>query len=1146
MKKSVLCFLAAMVALGVECRAQEIVRLRTDYQTNPMGIETERPYLSWQSAAQGYGKEQKAYRIVVALSEEALAEGNTLWDSGKVESAASVAVPLEATLEPATRYWWKVQTWDTDGNRQESAATWFETGLKDQGWSGAQWIAGQKVPFDRYRQDAVIDFDIRTRKSPAEFIFCATDSANYLSVEIDTAKKELRAKCTSNGNSRIEKVVDLSKILADAKQDAPHHVRLVIKGKTSGTVNVNMQIDGQDIKEKPKSPLEALLENPETRDELLKAIEQWGEEVISGYLFGGNAEAGALKFTMTSDNDRIPGRIINIGVNGKDADFTNMSVSESRWNTVFSTIDRVKADGLKIWNPSQASAPMMRKTIAVDKVMARARLYVTARGIYEFEINGRRIGADFYNPGWSDFKERIFYNTYDVTDKLVPGQNGLGVTLGAGWFADYVGMSLDPYGAEPSVMAMLVIDYKDSSRQTIVTDGSWKASADGPVTSNSMQTGQDYDARREIPDWSCGSFDDSGWSAAKTVPAPADSIRIQAYVGETIRNNVALEAVAMTEPEPGVYIYDMGQNMVGVPRLENLCGRAGQTVTLRYAEMLFPETIPSDPVEPYTVELYQRMKGRMYTENYRDAMSTDHYTLRGDAAGETFEPHFTQHGYRYVEITGLNRPLALADVKGIVLESIGEQLSEFECSDPDLNRLFSNIVWGQRGNFLSVPTDCPQRNERMGWMGDAQIFARSATYNMMTDGFFNRWMYALRDTQGANGSYGNTAPAFEKGGDALGWMEAGIIVPWQVYMQYGDKRILEDHYASMSAYMDFLGQRANGHIQPGGMFGDWLAIDNTNSSLTNTAYYAYDAILMQKIASALGKADDAEKYAALYQDIKRAWNSEFVDSEGYTRAKSNIFATAMPAPPAGGMKDVMGKALEKDPEHPDRQNTQTSYVIPLYADLFNDANKPLAIDHLVKAIEKTGYTITTGFIGTPYICHVLSNNGRSDVAYRLFEQSAFPSWKFPVQQGATTIWERWNSYTKDNGFGPVDMNSFNHYSYGAIEEWIITHVLGIERDEAAPGYKHFFLAPEVGGNLSYAKGGFETVYGKISCAWQKTPTGFTYSVTVPANTSATLTLPSPNVTVIAGAPYARALSSSAAATTLALPSGTYEFLVPTE
>ncbi len=694
-------------------------------------------------------------------------------------------------------------------------------------------------------------------------------------------------------------------------------------------------------------------------------------------------------------------------------------------------------------------------------------------------------------------------------------------------------------------MAKLVVTFEDGTSQTVVTDGSWKKYDHGPVVRNGFQFGEDYDARKEVDGWKDGGFDDSSWANADIFERPAAPVQIQAYVGLPIQNNITLDAISVSEPVKGTFVYDFGKNVVGVPRLEGMKGKSGQVINLRYGEMIYPETIPTDPVAPYTKEMYEEMKGQVYVENYRGAISIDNYIMRGKKEGETYQPIFTDHGFRYVSITGLSEPLPLSSVKAVVLESIGHTTSKFTSSNETVNGLWECIQWGQRGNFQAVPTDCPQRDERQGWTGDAQVFARAATYfSPWVDKFYARWFHSMRDNQNYDGSYFNYYPitgrppyGFTNDNPGwMGWMEAGIIVPYEVYMQYGDVKVVEEHYPSMVKYMDYLERQSNGYLQSASGIGDHLAIERTNIGLTNSAYYAYDALLMSRMAAAIGKTEDAQKYAALYENVKKAWNEKYVREDGTTVAPYVAFRwPGMPANP-NAPKD--GELVPVD--------TQTSYALPLYFNLFEDDVKDKAVAKLVENIEKHGNTLTTGFIGTPYLNPVLSENGRSDVAYTLFEQTKYPSWLYPVLQGATTMWERWNSYTIENGFGPVDMNSFNHYAYGAIGEWMFTHCLGIQRDVEKPAYKHILLQPKVGGDMSNASGYFESPYGVIASSWEKTANGFIYTVTVPANTTASLTLEASGidkVKVLKGAEGVGPFRSLTGKVMAELKSGTYSFEV---
>jgi len=1103
----------AFFAGATQSHAQlSISRLRTEYQTEPIGIDVAKPRLSWQLSSTKHGARQTAYRIVSALSKESLEQGQYVYDSGKIVSDKSVSVPFGAEVQAATRYFWKVYTWDEQGKMSESSTTWFETGLMSLGWSGAKWIGSNEVILSKYRKSSVIEYDVRALNGEATFVFGAQGENRYASVTLNTESKELIFKAKMNGELKEFVRHSVAKELGNASTSALHHIKLFLNGSYS----VNVEIDGQKVAA-PKQKVD----NPRA--------------------FG---RGDGFFIRMISEQNPTTDRLNDIGYDqpaGKKAEFSNIAISETIWGTTFSVIsETILAEGFKTWSPVNASAPMLQKNVNLRSNVASARLYVSSRGIHECYVNGMKVNGDYFNSGWPEYTARLYYNTYDVTSLLKKGQNALGAILGAGWWNDNVGMGMDPYGMAQSFMAKLVVKYDNGLQQTFVTDGSWKVCDDGPVINNGMQTGEDYDARKEIPNFSTVKCELATWKPVKIFDAPKSNVIIEAYVGETVKNNITLTAKSMTEPIPGKYIYDLGVNMVGIPRISGLNGKAGQKVTVRYAEMLWPEVIPVEPVPPLTIEDYKARKGQMYTDNYRGALSRDIYYMSGKG-NEVFEPSLVQHGFRYLEISGIDEPLPLENVKGLVLESIGEQLSWYETSNPNINQLFKNIIWGQRGNFLAVPTDCPQRDERLGWMGDAQVFSRTATYNMLCDGFYTRWMASVRDDQGEDGSYPDYAPWPMKGGKGMAWMDAGVIIPWQVYQQYGDTQILEDHYESLTRYMDFLDKRANNFIQPTGPYGDWLAPASTSVPFINTCYYGYDAWIMERVATALGKTADAEKYHTLYENIKKAFNEEFVNPEGYTWASGGLLNTF-----EFGLGSVGISMEDNGSNKKEIMDTQTSYVLPLMYGLFNEENKPKAIQHLADAVINNDYKLNTGFLGTPYICTALSDNGHPELAYKLFEQTEYPSWLFSVLQGATTIWERWNSYTLKNGFGPVVMNSFNHYSTGAIEEWMMSRSIGIERDVENPGYKHILLLPDVGGTLKYIEGGFESMYGKISSGWKKQGKGYTYHVTIPANTTATLKLPvlkNGNVTIKEGAAYVKAAGKENGKNVYELQSGSYSFVI---
>ena len=1136
-------FAAAALMSASLMATTSITNLRTESMVTPVGLDEAHPYFSWQMASDETGAAQRSYRVLVATGLDKLAAGDYVYDSGMQFSAESLNIPYEGkVLKGQTRYYWKVQVVDLKGNHIESEPSWFETGLMGIGWSNAKWIGSNEVGASKYRTFFLVDFDVQVAKgsSHAVFAYSVKDKDNYITLDLDVTKKTVDVDYAVEGDLRHLTTIDVSNIITDANKYDSHKVHL--KVTTPGyhlKSNLIASIDGQILR--PTSGVQA---GPAR------------ENVSSGISY-------QMTFTPYPGGEYITdwARLHSIGFKqpaGQKASFSNIVISEDNWNTVLYTDPQKKHDvtgngKLQVWEPyGLVSAPMLRKGVNFAKPIKDARLYVTARGIYEFYINGERVSNDYFNPGWTDYRYRIMYNSYDVTSMVKQGDNGFGAMLGSGWYSDlniFTSSNVDPYGIKQSLLAKIVVTFEDGTSQTIVTDQTWKKYDNGPVTRNGFQFGEDYDARKEVDGWKDGGFDDSKWAAAEVFEAPGPAVQIQAYVGLPIQNNITLEAVSVTEPVKGTFVYDFGQNVVGVPRLEGMKGKSGQVVNLRYGEMIYPETIPTKPVAPYTVEMYKAKKGQVYVENYRGAISIDNYIMRGKKEGETYQPIFTDHGFRYVSVTGLDKPLPKEAVKAVVLESIGKTTSLYETDNANINRLFQNVQWGQRGNFQTVPTDCPQRDERQGWTGDAQVFSAAATYfSLDVDKFYARWFHSMRDNQNTNGSYFNYYPVTgqppygytNNNTGWMGWMEAGIIVPWQVYQQYNDTKVIEQHYDSMVRYMDFLESQANEDgSQVASGIGDHLAIQSTNIGLTNTAYYAWDAYMMSKMAAAIGKTKDAAKYAALYEKVKAVFNKKYVNEEGQTVAQYTAMRwPGMPAMPArpGAPKD--GDLIPVD--------TQTSYALPLNYGLFNDDVKQKAVDNLVKNIEDHNNTLTTGFIGTPHLAIALSRNGRSDVAYKLFEQTEYPSWLYPVLQGATTMWERWNSYTIEGGFGPVDMNSYNHYAYGAIAEWMFSQSLGIQRDEDNPGYKHFFINPQVGGTLKFAKGYFATPYGQISAGWEKTANGYVYRVTVPANTTASLTLDASaiaNVKVLKGAEGVGPFRSLTGKVMAELQSGSYEFEV---
>lgn len=1131
--------IVCMVMTAPNCYADNIDRLQVNYTNTPIGIDENNPSFSWIMISDSYAARQTAYRLVIATSEADIAAGKYVYDSGRTTSGISVDVRAsDINLKPKTRYYWQVTVWNDKNKTILSPVSWFETGLMNrQNWQNAEWIGSGKVNLSPYRTRFTIDYDCQLHKksTQANFVLGAKSDKQYIIVGIDGVEHpKLLIGKVQNGVKMVVFEQSVDSIINKKNYRELHHIRIDANGPRSYSFRIN--IDGRQIRNAHPAPPSMF------------------------------APSDPFAFVVDNDTPDEPNpnsRLYMIGFQqpeGQDVTISNIKITENAYNTLLYSDPTqnhlVKGDGkVELWQPGEEiSAPMLRRNVIINKPVASARLYATARGIYQFYINGRQIGKDYTNPGWTDYRKRIMYNTFDVTDALQQGTNGVGVEIGEGWYAGPLGFNTvweDQYGVRPSVMALLEIRYQDGTSDYIKTDGTWKCFNGGPIKNDGLLSGEDYDARQDVAEWTSPTFDDSQWESAEIFERLTDSVEIQGYVGGTVQEVMILHPKSVTKVG-NEYIYDFGQNFAGIPRLKNMKAPRGTQITIHYAEMLFPETIPTVPIAPYTVEFYQKMKGKMYRNNYRSALSTDRYTFKGDARGETFEPIFTQHGFRYLSIAGLEQPFALDQVEGVVQESIGDQHSYFETSNSDINQLFNNIVWGQRSNFLSLPTDCPQRDERMGWTGDAQVFSRAATYNMNTAAFYHRWLYSVRDNQVQSGSYSGYYPVTgipPKGAQASdrdcygGWQEAGVIVPWQVYQQYGDKKILEEHYASMAAFMDFLQKKATNYLQPFGGTADWLGRANTNSALSNTAYSAYAADIMASIATTLGHKEDAQRYTSFSKNVKEAFRKTFMREDGMSMLPADIARMVDP------MAVMMGMAKEPHIEgnDPVEENTQTSYVLPLQFNMLNGTLKQRVAEKLHQAVADAGYTLTTGFIGTPGICTVLTDNGYNEDAYRLITQTEYPSWLFTVKQGATTMWERWNSYTKENGFGPDAMNSFNHYSYGAIEEWMISRCLGIERDEQHPGYKHFVLRPEPGKAFNYAKGGFESVYGKIESSWTRDGNTVTYRFTVPANTTATLLLPTAGRDVVEigeGGKFVKQNKEVVAGKAVyALPSGTYTFIV---
>ena len=709
-------------------------------------------------------------------------------------------------------------------------------------------------------------------------------------------------------------------------------------------------------------------------------------------------------------------------------------------------------------------SPLLRKRFNIQKPVKSARAYVTAKGIYELHLNGQRIGDDYFSPGWTDYSKRIQYQVHDVTDLLKPGDNAIGAMLASGWYCGHAGPFHRIWGKQPRFLSQLHIQFTDGSTQTIASDSTWQATLDGAIRSTDMLQGEHVDSRSFILGWSEASFDDSKWKPVDAVE-PLDNAKLVCSPGPRVRAIQTLLPVAQTEPSPGVHVFDMGQNMVGVIRLKAR-GPAGTKITLRHAEVLNPD-------------------GTLYIANLRAAKCIDTFTLSGGE--ECLEPRFTFHGFRYIELTGCAEKPTMSDIAGVVLHSDMRPTGEFECSNPLVNQLQHNIVWGQKGNFLDVPTDCPQRDERLGWTGDGQVFARTACFNFDVAAFMTKWMIDVVDAQRENGCYTDVAPDIGLHRDApSAWADAGIIVPWTIYLCYGDHRMLERHYPSMQRFIQYYKNRCPDLVFRGNTYGDWLNLDAyTSCDLIGTAFFAHSTELMSRIARVLGKDSDVQAYRELAQQVKDAFNREFVTPSG--RVSSD---------------------------------TQTAYVLALAFDLLPMEKREAAVKLLRHDITEGGFGhaplvntrkghLSTGFVGVKDLNPTLTRFGELDLAYQLLNNEDYPSWLYPVKHGATTIWERWDGWTEAKGFQDPGMNSFNHYAYGAIGQWLYATVAGIDIDPDQPGYKRILIQPLPGGGLTWARGQLDSMYGRISSHWIIENDIFRLKVTIPPNTTARMRISNP-------------------------------------
>ncbi|WP_269525309.1 family 78 glycoside hydrolase catalytic domain [Coraliomargarita parva] len=1049
--------------------------LRCEALTNPLGITTAEPRLSWIPESAERAQRQTAYQLVASSDPEALADGNfDLWDSGKVESNATLNIHYRGKrLALGDRCWWQVRLWDGDGK----VSDWSKPACFGQGPTDAEW-QGEWIGDDRAR-------DIKL--PPAPF-----DGANW--IWCNGHEPVTGFSCTFIGTIDLPAGAEVEH--AEFAVTADNFYRLFFRGE---------QFALSDEYALP-----------------------WKRPMIRDFTERLNPGANHFVIQVDHHGKGPAGLLFKLSVRLADGS-QHQLVSDGSWKVGTAMIDDYPKHGLDSnWSDCRIVAPYekspwgmirginnllprasyLRTEFKLSKSVAHATLYATALGWHDVYLNGSRAADIYFESGSTDYTKRVYYRAFDVTQILLEGTNCWGVTLADGWYSGYTGWFhlRDLYGKHPRFSGQLHVRYIDGSTETFITDEHWRA-GDGPVEEADILMGERYDARKELPGWALPKFDDTFWGAVHT-GAEVQPLR-EPHPGPPVvaLRDESFKPVSIHSPEDGVWICDMGQNFAGFARIK-VNEPAGTEISLRFAERLKPD-------------------GTLYRINLRTARATDTYICKGDGE-EIWEPRFTFHGFQYVEISGLSQPPSLDTVTGIPLSSDTPISGRFECSDAMANQLASNVYWSQRSNFIDIPTDCPQRDERMGWTFDAQIFLPSAVLRADVQTFFDKWMVDLDDARDPDGLFPWVAPRVlraREGGDfwnscSPGWTDAGVICPWLIYEAYEDKTQLAEHYPQMKALVEWYRKNSRPDLLPPENYaclGDWLNIDaETPKDLIRTAYFARTTEYTAKAARVLGKDQDTKELQALLSDIKYVFNETFVADDGR----------------------IAG-------------NTQAAYALALTFGLLNETQVGQAGQHLVEAIEERDGCLSTGFIGTQPLLPALSMVGRHDVAYRLLHNDRFPSWNFSIKNGATTMWERWDGWTPEKGFGDPFMNSFNHYSFGAVYQWMMESIGGIQMLDTA--YQEILIAPEPGGHLTHAKVSYASVRGLIQCRWKLEDGHMELDVTIPANTTAILRLPTQDLCMVTESGQAildatgvqRHPAAPCGQVQLRLESGHYRFNVPT-
>jgi alpha-L-rhamnosidase len=1047
---------AGLSLFGAVCIAQtgKPEKLECESLIEPLGMDTEHPVLSWQLRDSRDGARQTAYKIEVASTPQLLAAGKAdIWESGRVESDHSRGVVYAGpALQPSKRYFWRVLLWDRDDKQYSASdASWWETGLLKQNNWDAKWI-GYEEPELRAMRAAGAEWI--TNPKVADFT-ATTNPRHEFRLRFQITKTVRRALLYVNGQDTAGAWLNGRQVLE--AQPLPPWKQM--PWKTYAEKDVTHELgNGQNL-----LAIEAIRYLTDRRGQQSNL----SQTPMNALLYIENTD-GTSQIVKTGDHDWKS--MLNASGPWQATQF-----DDSSWQDAVPYVPPASTgERTELGNPWPTGAvKALRRTFEISKAVNSARVYATALGSYKLFVNGQSVGNEILSPGWTDFRQRVIYQTYDVTSSVASGKNAVAALLAPGWYSTPLQWFRQGYNygdTPPALRSELRIEYKDGSVDWIKTDESWKADF-SPILTAEIYDGETYDARKLQPGWNTASFAGEKWRPVEVVSPHEPEILWQYF--QPIRAEKSLPPKTITNPSTGVYIFDFGQNLSGVPRIQ-VRGPAGTDVKLRFAEVLNPD-------------------GSLYVENLRTAKATDHFILAGKGQ-EVYQPMFTFHGFRYVEISGLSYKPKKEDLQAIAFHTDAPFTAALKTGSAMLNQLWSNIVWGQRSNFVGVPTDCPQRDERLGWSADAQVFWRAASYNMDLTTFSRKFGADLRGTQVGTAMYGIFAPGTiaPNPGYGTGWSDAGVIIPWTSWIQTGDKKVVEENWSGMEQYLaaikdanpDYLWKKNYGIP-----FADWLSPEGvTPVDLIATAYWAYDVTLMKQMAHAIGKTTEEQKYGDLFEKIKAAFNQAYVQPNG--------FVGGVPPPPvfaSGTATKLSDKPVE----------TQTGYVLALNMNMLPDSLRPAAAKRLLDRLEANHWRLGTGFLGTPYLLAALTDTGHADVAYRLLLNTEYPSWGYLIDHGATTMWERWNG---DQMRNDPSMNSYNHYAYGAVADWIYRYAAGIDTISDDPGFHTILLHPTFDRRLEKLDFTYDSAYGPIHSAWSISGDTAVWNLTIPPNTKGLLPL----------------------------------------